>query len=124
MLKNGEIIATVTDSTNYVDKDGAAADEYAVASMFDGQLEPPCAPVKPWANGYLDIPLHKPEGGVTPAGNPYEYTANGLSVGDVDGDGQYELFVKWDPTNPQDVSIKGYTGKCYIDCIKLDGTLL
>ena len=124
VLRNGEPIAEVTDSTNYLDRNGAADAEYAVAACLDGEMLPPCAPVKPWANGYLDIPLHKPEGGVTPAGIPYEYTANDLSVGDVDGDGQLELFVKWDPTNSQDVSIKGYTGKCYIDCIRLDGTLL
>jgi len=124
VLRNGESIATVTDSTNYVDKDGTAEAEYAVAAVIDGETLPPCAPVKPWANGYLDIPLHKPEGGITPAGKAFEYTANDLAVGDVDGDGQYELFVKWDPTNSQDVSIKGYTGKCFIDCIKFDGTLL
>ena len=124
VLRNGDAIAKVTDSTNYVDHAGTVEDEYAVAAILDGETLPPCTPVKPWANGYLDIPLHKPEGSVTPAGQPYEYTANDLSMGDVDGDGQYELFVKWDPTNSQDVSIKGYTGKCYIDCIKLDGTLL
>ncbi len=47
-----------------------------------------------------------------------------MSVGDVDGDGEYEFFVKWDPSNSQDVSIKGYTGKCFIDCYKLSGRLL
>jgi hypothetical protein len=47
-----------------------------------------------------------------------------MSVGDVDGDGQYEYFVKWDPSNSKDVSIKGYTGKVFIDCYKFDGTLL
>ena len=112
VLKNGAMLAAVTDSTNYVDANGTVEDEYAVAALVDGQMASPCAAVKPWANGYLDIPLHKPEGGITPAGTPSEYTANDLSVGDVDGDGQYELFVKWDPTNSQDVSIKGYTGKC------------
>ena len=124
VLRNGRAIAMVTDSTNYLDRDGAAEDEYAVAAILDGVQDAPCAPVKPWANGYLDIPLHKPEGGVTPAGERYEYTANDLSVGDADGDGELELYVKWDPTNSQDVSIKGYTGRCYIDCIRLDGTLL
>lgn len=38
--------------------------------------------------------------------------------------GEYEYFVKWDPSNSQDVSIKGYTGNCFIDCYKLDGRLL
>ena len=47
-----------------------------------------------------------------------------MSIGDVDGDGEYEYIVKWDPSNSHDVSIKGYTGKCYLDCMKLDGTLL
>lgn len=47
-----------------------------------------------------------------------------MSVGDVDGDGQYEYFVKWDPSNSKDVSQKGYTGNTYIDCYKFDGTLL
>ena len=42
----------------------------------------------------------------------------------MDGDGEYEYLVKWDPSNSHDVSIKGYTGNCYIDCYKLDGTLL
>jgi len=124
VLRDGKEIAFVTDSTNYLDPDGTAEAEYAVAAVLDGKTLPPCSAVRPWANGYLDIPLHKPEGGVTPKGDPYEYTANDLSVGDIDGDGQLELFVKWDPTNSQDVSIKGYTGRCYIDCIRLDGTLL
>ena len=47
-----------------------------------------------------------------------------MSVGDVDGDGEYEYFVKWDPSNAKDVSHSGYTGPVYIDCYKLDGTLL
>ena len=33
-----------------------------------------------------------------------------MSVGDVDGDGQYEYVVKWDPSNSKDVSQVGYTG--------------
>ncbi len=124
VLKNGLAVAEVTDSTTWHDPTGTASDEYAVSPVLDGQRLPPCPPVKPWRNGYLDIPLHKPAGGVTPAGEAYEYAANDLSVGDVDGDGQYELFVKWDPSNAHDVSQKGYTGRCYIDCIRLDGTLL
>ncbi len=42
----------------------------------------------------------------------------------MDGDGAYEYVVKWDPSNSQDVSIKGYTGPVYIDTYELDGTLL
>lgn len=38
-----------------------------------------------------------------------------MSVGDLDGDGQLELFVKWYPTNAQDNSKKGYIGTTFID---------
>ncbi|MBE5960929.1 MAG: rhamnogalacturonan lyase, partial [Lachnospiraceae bacterium] len=73
---------------------------------------------------YLEIPLQIPPSGITPAGEAYSYHANDMSIGDIDGDGEYEFFVKWDPTNSHDVSIKGYTGNCYIDCYRLNGTLL
>ncbi|MFS0489416.1 rhamnogalacturonan lyase [Leadbetterella byssophila] len=74
--------------------------------------------------GYLNIPLQVPEGGVTLSGESYTYAPNDASVGDVDGDGEYEIFLKWDPSNAHDNSHKGYTGHVYIDCYKLDGTLL
>lgn len=83
-----------------------------------------CEPVAVWEREYLDIPVQKPEDGVTPQGERYTYSANDMSVSDVDGDGEYEYLVKWDPSNSHDVSIKGYTGRCYIDCYKLDGRLL
>ncbi|MDD4849306.1 MAG: GDSL-type esterase/lipase family protein [Gemmiger sp.] len=124
LYKNGTRLALVTDSTNYLDATGTAADCYAVAPVFAGVEYPACRPVRPWQKGYYDLPLTRPAGGVTPAGQPYCYHANDMSVGDVDGDGEYEYFVKWDPDNSQDVSIKGYTGHCLIDCYKLDGTLL
>lgn len=124
VYRNGERIGTVMESTNYLDARGTEKDRYAVAPIKDGREGEPCGEVKVWEKEYLDIPLHKPEGGVTPAGEAYEYHANDMSIGDVDGDGEYEYIIKWDPSNSHDVSIKGYTGKCYLDCMKLDGTLL
>ena len=64
---------------------------------------------------YLRIPLQKPEG---------RYTANDASVGDVDGDGQYEIFLKWEPWNAHDNSHDGFTDPVIIDCYRLDGTQL
>lgn len=124
VYRNGERLALVSDSTNYLDRDGKENDCYAVAAVTDGKEAEPCEEAEPWKQAYLDIPLKRPEGGVTPAGEAYIYHANDMSVGDVDGDGEYEYIVKWDPSNAHDVSIKGYTGKCYLDCYKLDGTLL
>ncbi|MGM8360494.1 rhamnogalacturonan lyase [Flavobacterium sp. ARAG 55.4] len=70
------------------------------------------------------MPMQIPAGGTSPDGRAYTYNVNDCSVGDVDGDGQYEIFVKWDPSNAHDNSHKGYTGNVFIDCYRLDGTLL
>ena len=102
--------------------------ESAGGFIWDGKMVHeegiPCEAVHVCPNEYMEIPMQIPEGGVTPAGEVYTYSANDMSVGDVDGDGEYEFFVKWDPSNAHDVSGKGYTGKCFIDCYKLSGRLL
>ena len=49
---------------------------------------------------------------------------NDTSVGDLDGDGEYELIVKWDPSNSKDNSQSGYTGPVYLDAYTLAGTRL
>ena len=71
--------------------------------------------------GYLNIPLQKPEDGTTLAGDTYSYSPNDASIGDVDGDGEYEIILKWDPSNSHDNSHDGYTGEVYIDCYRLNG---
>ena len=38
----------------------------------------------------------------------------------MDGDGKYELIVKWDPSNSHDNSQSGYTGNVYLDAYKLN----
>ncbi|MCM1065279.1 MAG: rhamnogalacturonan lyase [Eubacterium sp.] len=124
IYKNGQKLALVTDSTNYLDREGTLQDTYAVAAARGGKEASPCQAVSVCPNEYLEIPMQIPESGVTPAGEAYTYSANDMSVGDVDGDGEYEFFVKWDPSNAHDVTGKGYTGKCFIDCYKLSGRLL
>ena len=124
VYRNGAAIAAVTDRTSFRDVSGGAEDSYAVAAVYAGTEQPPCKAVRPWEQNYIDLPLRRPEGGVTPAGEAFCYHANDMSVGDVDGDGEYEYIVKWDPSNSQDVSIRGYTGRCILDCYRLDGTLL
>lgn len=124
VYRDGEKIATVTDSTNFLDKDGNAASKYYVSSIQDGKELDHSSSVTTWGKTYYDLALNKPADGVTPAGETYTYSANDMSVGDVDGDGKYEFFVKWYPSNAKDVSQVGYTGNTYIDCYKFDGTLL
>ena len=74
--------------------------------------------------GYIPIKLNRPKGGVTPSGEAYEYWANDASVGDVDGDGQYEIILKWEPSNYHDNAHSGYTGNVLMDCYKLSNSKL
>ncbi|MBL0888260.1 rhamnogalacturonan lyase [Myceligenerans sp. I2] len=121
VYRDGRRIATVADSTNYVDAGGTADSRYVVRPLSgDG----PSGTARPWADDYLDIPLNRPADGVTPAGEEYTYSANDASVADLDGDGDYEIVVKWYPSNSKDVSQKGYTGNTYFDAYTLDGTQL
>ncbi len=124
VYRDGIRIATVTDSTNYLDEAGTPPDRYRVAAVVRGVEHRPSAAVTAWAGAYRDLPLQKPADGVTPIGDVYTYSANDMSVGDLDGDGRYEYIVKWDPSNSRDVSIVGYTGPVYIDAYEADGTLL
>ncbi|MGF0115508.1 rhamnogalacturonan lyase [Promicromonospora sp. Marseille-Q5078] len=129
VYRDGKRVATVTGSTSYVDADGAATSRYAVAPLTadkhgrerEGRRSDA---VTAWSDDHLDIPLNKPAGGVTPAGESYTYSANDASVGDLDGDGELEIVLKWDPSNSKDVSQKGYTGTAYLDAYELDGTQL
>ena len=75
-------------------------------------------------DGYIPIKIQKPEGGTSLDGSSYNYHANDASVGDVDGDGQYEIFLKWEPSNAKDNMFAGFTANAYIDCYRLDGTQL
>ena len=59
-----------------------------------------------------------------PDGETCTYTPNDMSAADLDGDGEYELILKWDPSNAHDNSQTGYTGTVFIDAYKLDGTRL
>src|SRR3954452_5520324 len=124
VYRDGQRIGTVTDSTNYLDKGAPAGAGYRVAAVVDGQEVDSSDQVTAWAQNSYDLPLQKPAGGVTPAGEAYTYDANDMSVGDVDGDGQYEYVVKWYPSNAKDNSLVGYTGNVYLDTYELDGTLL
>lgn len=114
----------ITTSTNYVDTSGTTSSSYTVRAVVGGVEQAASAAVTPWASNYLDVPLQRPAGGTTPDNVSYTYNANDASVGDLDGDGQYEIILKWDPSNSKDNSQDGYTGEVFIDAYKLNGTRL
>ena len=129
VYKEGTFIRQ-TSRTSFIDVNGDRSIDvtYKLVPVIDGveQTEMAREYTLP-ANsktGYLEIPLDKPDPGVTPAGEQYTYSANDVSVGDVTGDGEFEIILKWDPSNSKDNSHTGYTGNVYFDCYKLNGEKL
>jgi rhamnogalacturonan endolyase len=106
-------IANVTDSTNYLDASGTPSSTYAVSPVIGGSEGAQSPQIKVWGENYLRIPL-------SPPGAAYE--ANDGSPGDLDGDGQYEIVLKWQPSNAKDNSQSGTTDDTYLDGLRLDGT--
>ncbi|AQZ68633.1 Predicted rhamnogalacturonan lyase in rhamnose utilization cluster [[Actinomadura] parvosata subsp. kistnae] len=119
------IASNLTASTNYLDNGAAADASYTVRAVVNG-AEQAASPASLRFTGgtYLDVPIQPPSGGTTPDGVAYTYSANDASVGDLDGDGQYEIVLKWDPSNAKDNSQSGYTGNVYVDAYRLNGTRL
>jgi hypothetical protein len=130
VYREGTRVAGVTNSTNYLDAGGTATSTYTVRAVIGGVEGGDSERATVWAQQYLRVPLQVPPGGNMPASctltpnEAYTYTANDASVGDVDGDGQYEIFLKWDPTNSKDNSQSGCTGDVIIDAYRLNGTRL
>ena len=116
LMRNGTVIASnLQDVTCYTDAAGTSTSRYQVVTKTDGKTTETSAAVTPWSNIYTTLKLDRP-GDI--------YTPNDCSVGDVDGDGEYEIFVKWDPSTAKDNSQSGKTDKVFIDCYRLDGTRL
>ncbi|MFE2262421.1 rhamnogalacturonan lyase [Streptomyces griseosporeus] len=114
----------VTATTDYFDSGAPDSADYTVRAVVNGAEQPSSEHALQFRAGYLDVPLSPPAGGTTPDGVAYTYEANDASVGDLDGDGQLEFVLKWQPTNAKDNSQSGYTGNTIVDGIELDGTRL
>ena len=130
-LNDTPLLAT----TDFIDTtaDHAQENAYSVRPVIENtELNASRAFVLP-ANSavlpYLPLPLQRPAGGnvEVPEGNPTQavtYSPNDASVADLDGDGEYEIVLKWDPSNARDNASAGLAGRQLIDAYKLDGTLL
>jgi rhamnogalacturonan endolyase len=72
---------------------------------------------------YLEVPLQQPPPATLRDGRVVPYAANDASAADLDGDGEYEIVLKWE-AGPRDTASAGYTGDVLLDGYKLDGTRL
>jgi rhamnogalacturonan endolyase len=112
-LNKTPILAT----TNFIDTkiDTTQTYRYTVKAIINGQEEKQGASFACVAHArpYLSIPLR------TPAG----YSANDASVGDMDGDGEYEIVIHL-VGRGRDNSQAGITTPPIFQCYKLNGTFL
>ena len=120
VIRNGEVIAENLTVSNYSDEAGTTDSKYQVVCKVNGKTIDTSNEVTPWAKNYMTLALDRPATGALGG----EYSPNDCSVGDVDGDGEYEIFVKWDPSNSKDNSQSDKTDNVFIDCYKLNGTKL
>ena len=103
----------ITKSTNLVDDNGSASATYTVRAVIDGSEGESSEPARVWSQNYLSIPLQTPDG----------CTPNDASVGDLDGDGEYEIVLHQSPRG-RDNSQSGTTGEPIFEAYKLDGTFM
>jgi rhamnogalacturonan endolyase len=119
-----------TQTTDWIDATAnlSAANSYFVRPVIGGVEQAPGASFALPANAptqqHLSIPLTQPPGGVDSVGVAYTYSPNDASAADLDGDGEYEIILKWMPTDEKVAGVAGTTGDIYLDAYKLDGTRL
>lgn len=113
----------IYNRTNFNDASGTSSSYYRleVYDLNDNLIETEISK-KTWSNQALTIPL-----GDAPVDtrNGDQYLPNDAAICDMDGDGEYEIILKWCAQNyTKDAASSGTTSNIFFDCIKLDGTRL
>lgn len=124
LIRDGEVIASdIARSTSYTDVMGEPSSKYSVVVKHDGETVETTSAITPWNQIFTTLKTDRPEDGTTPSGEKYSYIPSDCAIADADGDGKFDLLLKWDPSNSKDNGStgNGYTGNCIIDCYKLTG---
>lgn len=120
VIRNGRTVKKhINNSTNYLDTSGRLTTKYQIVTRHHGIPVDTTDVVMPWKDVFMPIRLNRPEGGSF-HDVEYTYSPNDCSVADVDGDGAYEIVVKWEPSAEADNSQGGFTGPTVFDCYRLN----
>ena len=125
VVRDGEVIASnISRCTSYTDLNGTSGNQYAVVVKNQGEEVETTPAVTPWGQIYTTLKTDRPANSTTKSGQPYSYEPGDCAIADVDGDGKYELLLKWRPSNHKDNGTSGFTGNVLVDCYKMTGEKL
>lgn len=117
------LIKTLKDRTNVTLSSTYANAIFKLEVLdADGNIIDSQEGVKCDANFFHHIKLDYPGDYTMKDGTVVTYTPNDCSAYDMDGDGEQEIIMKWEPSNAGAVCTP--TGPQILDCYKLDGTRL
>ncbi len=105
-------IATQTNFTVAVAQASVNA-RYFIRAIVEGCEQEPSKAVQAWQTHFLEIPIQSIP----------DYRPGDASVGDLDGDGEFEIVLH-QTSRPRDNSHAGITGRPILDAYKMDGTHL
>ena len=106
--------STPLKESNFIDKTPNNG-YYAVNSVIGNQEYPGFGNASVWENSFYTLNINRPPSNVTPDDVSYSYRPNDCSAGD------YEMIVKWDPSNSKDNAHAGHTGNVYLDAYNMEG---
>ena len=117
------IIKKLKSRTNFLDTKGTKDSRYTIETTMEGKVVE-TNNVAPWTSIYTTINVNRPLPQPAADGSLGYYRPDDMSVGDLDGDGTYELILKWSPTNQRDNGHNGMPSPTIYGAYRMDGTHL